>query len=311
MGCNPLYQQSVISMADFSKEQLMYVVLRTLKLKTQASKPLLTGQLIASCFFEASTRTRLSFEAAILSLNAQLIGFDDSKTTSLGQKGETLADSCRVIGQYADALIIRHPCEGAARLASECTQIPVINAGDGANQHPTQTFLDLVSIFETQQRLDDLNIALVGDLKYGRTVHSLVQALSLFGCSFYFVSPKDLMIPDAILQEITQRGCCYTCDEKLSPEWTGSLDILYMTRFQAERFDATELSYLENNFRLSPELLMGAKANLKILHPLPRREEIDLSVDATPYAYYFQQAQNGMYTRQALLCSILSEPELY
>ncbi|MGL5337013.1 MAG: aspartate carbamoyltransferase, partial [Enterovibrio sp.] len=268
---------------------------------------LLKGKVVASCFFEASTRTRLSFETAVQRLGGSVIGFADSNSTSAGKKGETLADSMRIISSYADAVVMRHPKDGAARLAAKFTGgVPVINAGDGANQHPSQTLLDLFTIYETQQRLDNLHIAMVGDLKYGRTVHSLSQALAKFPNNhIYFISPTALAMPDHILQQLQQNGQSYSQHasiEQVLPQ----LDILYMTRVQRERLDESEYQHIKSAFILDLPKLVHAKPNLKVLHPLPRVDEIDTLVDSTPHAYYFTQAQNGVYARQALLAMILN-----
>ncbi|MFI3246496.1 MAG: aspartate carbamoyltransferase [Ferrimonas sp.] len=305
---NPLFQKHIISISDLTRNDMELIIATAQTIKTTPKPSLLSGKVIASCFFEASTRTRLSFETAIQRLGGSVIGFDSGGNTSLAQKGETLADSIAVIGSYADALVMRHPQDGAARLASMHTSIPVINGGDGANQHPTQTLLDLFSIYETQGTLDGLKIALVGDLKYGRTVHSLTQALSLFNCEFIFVAPTPLQMPAYLCHELEQAGVRYQfCDdlEAVLP----SLDVLYMTRVQKERFDPTEYQHMKAKFVLRAEMLTQVKPNLRILHPLPRVDEIHTNVDSTPYAYYFQQAQNGVYARQALLALVLN-PEL-
>ncbi|SPY96559.1 aspartate carbamoyltransferase catalytic subunit [Proteus mirabilis] len=259
-------------------------------------------------FFEASTRTRLSFETAIHRLGASVVGFADGSNTSLGKKGETLADTISVLRTYADAIVIRHPQEGAARLASEFAgDIPVINAGDGANQHPSQTLLDLFTIKETQGRLDNLNIAMVGDLKYGRTVHSLAQALAKFtGNHLYFIAPKVLAMPEHILHLLEEHGVEYSQHETVD-EVMSELDILYMTRVQKERLDPSEYANVKAQFILTSADLVNVKDNLKILHPLPRIDEITTDVDNTPYAYYFQQAGNGIYARQALLALVLNK----
>ena len=303
---NPLFQKHIISISDLTRPELELVVQTASQLKAKPRHDLLCNKLIASCFFEASTRTRLSFEAAAQRLGGSIIGFADAGNTSLAKKGETLADSVRIITSYTDAFVIRHPQEGAARLAAEFSQVPVINAGDGSNQHPTQTLLDLFTLYETQGRLDGLNVAFVGDLKYGRTVHSLAQALSLFGARLYFVSPEMLAMPEYICEELEERGIEYSVHEQLE-EIIPELDILYMTRVQKERFDETEYKHIAAKYILTTETLQGAKDNLKILHPLPRVDEIHIDVDATPYAYYFQQAQNGVYARQALLALVLNE----
>ncbi|KGM28053.1 aspartate carbamoyltransferase [Photorhabdus luminescens] len=305
---NPLYRKHIISINDLSREDLELVLQTAAALKARPQPELLKPKVIASCFFEASTRTRLSFETAIHRLGASVVGFSDSSNTSLGKKGETLADTISVISQYVDAIVIRHPQEGAPRLASEFSgHTPIINAGDGANQHPTQTLLDLFTIQETQQRLDSLNIAMVGDLKYGRTVHSLSQALAKFnGNHFYFIAPEALAMPNHILHMLNEKGATYSQHaniEEVLPE----LDILYMTRVQKERLDPSEYANVKAQFVLRASDLLGAKENLKVLHPLPRIDEITVDVDKTPYAYYFQQAENGIYARQALLSLVLNE----
>lgn len=302
---NPLYQENIISIADLTRSELELILQTAHSLKKNPQPELLKNKVIASCFFEASTRTRLSFETAVQRLGGSIIGFDSAGNTSLAQKGETLADSVKVISSYADAFFMRHPQEGAARLASEFTNIPVINGGDGANQHPTQTLLDLFTIYETQGTLDELNIAFVGDLKYGRTVHSLAQALSLFNCKLFFISPEALAMPDYIIEELNDKNITYSVHATIE-EVVDSLDILYMTRVQKERFDETEYQHIKSAFLLNASMLNTVRDNLKVLHPLPRIDEIDKDVDNTPYAYYFQQAENGVYARQALLALLLT-----
>ncbi|MBS9435192.1 aspartate carbamoyltransferase [Photorhabdus hainanensis] len=305
---NPLYRKHIISINDLNREDLELVLQTAAALKARPQPELLKPKVIASCFFEASTRTRLSFETAIHRLGASVVGFSDSSNTSLGKKGETLADTISVISQYVDAIVIRHPQEGAPRLASEFSgHTPIINAGDGANQHPTQTLLDLFTIQETQQRLDSLNIAMVGDLKYGRTVHSLSQALAKFnGNHFYFIAPEALAMPNHILHMLNEKGATYSQHSNIE-EVLPELDILYMTRVQKERLDPSEYANVKAQFVLRASDLLGAKENLKVLHPLPRIDEITVDVDKTPYAYYFQQAENGIYARQALLSLVLNE----
>ncbi|MCE0558905.1 MULTISPECIES: aspartate carbamoyltransferase [unclassified Motilimonas] len=302
---NPLFKKDIVSIADLSRSELELIVATAKKLKHQPQPELLKNKIVASCFFEASTRTRLSFETAVQRLGGSVIGFDSGGNTSLAQKGETLTDSVKVISSYADAFFMRHPQEGAARLAAESASIPVINGGDGSNQHPTQTLLDLFTIYETQSSLENLNIAFVGDLKYGRTVHSLAQALSLFNCNFFFIAPPALAMPDYILEELDDAGINYSIHGSIE-EVIGSLDILYMTRVQKERFDETEYQHLKSAFVLTGSMLENVRENLKILHPLPRIDEITIDVDNTPYAYYFEQAENGVYARQALLALVLS-----
>ncbi len=302
---NPLYQKNIISIADLSRNELELILQTAYSLKQTPQPELLKNKVIASCFFEASTRTRLSFETAVQRLGGSVIGFDSGGNTSLAQKGETLADSVKVISSYADAFFMRHPQEGAARLAAEFSEIPVINGGDGANQHPTQTLLDLFTIYETQDTIDNLNIAFVGDLKYGRTVHSLAQALSLFNCNFYFIAPDALAMPDYILEELDNKNISYSLHQSIE-EVIDSLDVLYMTRVQKERFDETEYQHMKSAFLLNAQMLQNVRTNLKILHPLPRVDEIHKDVDDTSYAYYFQQALNGVYARQALLALLLT-----
>lgn len=303
---NPLYQKHIISISDLNREELELVVHTAAELKRQPRHDLLKNRVVASCFFEASTRTRLSFETSVQRLGGSVIGFADAGNTSLAKKGETLADSVRIISSYVDAFVMRHPQEGAARLAAEFSPKPVINAGDGANQHPTQTLLDLFTIHETQGRLDHLKVAFVGDLKYGRTVHSLVQALSRFHCRFYFIAPPALALPDYLIDELDERGSEYSLHDTID-EVIPEIDILYMTRVQKERFEETEFHQVKSRFVLSCETLEPAKPNLRVLHPLPRVDEIEVAVDKTPHAYYFQQAENGVYARQALLALVLNE----
>ncbi|RRJ83199.1 aspartate carbamoyltransferase [Aestuariirhabdus litorea] len=303
---NPLYQKHIISIPDLSRGEMELIVETASKLKREPDTSLLRNRVIASCFFEASTRTRLSFETAIQRLGGSFIGFDNGGNTSLAKKGETLADSVKVITSYADALVMRHPQEGAARLASEFSSVPVINGGDGSNQHPTQTLLDLFSIYECQGTLDNLHIAFVGDLKYGRTVHSLTQALSEFGSTFSFISPEALGMPEYLTDELDEKGISYRCCDSIE-EVVDSADIIYMTRVQKERFDETEFKHMAAKYILTLDTLKGAKDNLKILHPLPRVDEIAVEVDRTPYAYYFEQAENGVYAREALLALVLNE----
>ena len=303
---NPLFNKNIISISDLTRPELEQIVLRARQVKTEPQSQWLLGKVIASCFFEASTRTRLSFETAIQRQGGSIIGFADSANTSMGKKGETLTDSIRMISSYADAIVMRHPQEGSARLASEVATVPVVNGGDGSNQHPSQTLLDLFTIHECQGRLEKLTVTFVGDLKYGRTVHSLAQALSLFECRFQFISPDALAMPDYLLRELDSKNIEYSRVDSLEEAIPNS-DILYMTRVQKERFDPTEYMHLASQYILSTDLLNNAPEHLRILHPLPRVDEIPFDVDNTPFAYYFQQAENGVYARQALLALILNE----
>ena len=302
---NPLYRQHIISISDLTTEQLELLLQTALKLKADPRDDLLEGKLIGSCFFEPSTRTRLSFETAVQRLGGKVIGFADGANTS-AKKGETLADTARIISSYTDAIIQRHPKDGAARVSAEFSKVPVINAGDGTNQHPSQTLLDLVTIYETQGRLNKLKIAMAGDLKYGRTVHSLCQALKRWDCEFAFVSPPSLAMPEYITEELEAAGCRYQIllDLEAAIEWA---DILYMTRVQRERFDEQEFAKIQGKFNLNAAMLANARPNLRVLHPLPRVDEIHPDVDVTPHAYYFEQATNGVYARMAILSLVLNE----
>ncbi|CAK6496897.1 Aspartate carbamoyltransferase catalytic subunit [Pantoea sp. Nvir] len=307
---NPLYRKHIISINDLSRDELELVLHTAARLKANPQPELLKHKVIASCFFEASTRTRLSFETAIHRLGASVVGFADGSNTSLGKKGETLADTISVIGTYVDAIVMRHPQEGAARLATEFSGgVPILNAGDGANQHPTQTLLDLFTIRETQSRLDNLSIAMVGDLKYGRTVHSLTQALAKFnGNRFYFIAPDALAMPAYITDTLDERGIVWSRHDSIEAVIPHA-DILYMTRVQKERLDPSEYANVKAQFILRAADLAGARDNMKVLHPLPRVDEIATDVDKTPYAWYFQQAGNGIFARQALLALVLNSEQ--
>jgi len=302
-----LFNRHIISIPELSRDELELIVDTATRLKAEPNPTLLKNKVVASCFFEPSTRTRLSFETAVERLGGSVIGFDNGGNTSLAKKGETLADSVRVISSYVDAFIMRHPQEGAARLASEFSNgVPIVNGGDGANQHPSQTLLDLFSIYETQGHLDDLNVAFVGDLKYGRTVHSLTQALAKFkNVRFFFIAPEVLAMPDYICQELEEQGIQFSLHKSIE-EVVPELDILYMTRVQKERFDESEYAHIKSAFILTAETLTNARPNMKVLHPLPRVDEITTDVDKTPHAYYFQQAENGVYAREALLALVLN-----
>lgn len=303
-----LFNKHIISIPELSREELELIVDTAARLKAEPNPELLKNKVVASCFFEPSTRTRLSFETAVERLGGSVIGFDNGGNTSLAKKGETLADSVQVIASYVDAFVMRHPQEGAARLASEFSNgVPIINGGDGANQHPTQTLLDLFSIYETQGMLDNLNVAFVGDLKYGRTVHSLTQALAKFNnVRFFFIAPDALAMPDYICEELEESGITFSMHSNIE-EVVPELDVLYMTRVQKERFDESEYAHMKSAFILTAATLEGARDNLKVLHPLPRVDEITVDVDKTKHAYYFEQAENGVYAREALLALVLNQ----
>lgn len=300
---NTLSGRDLVSITDLSKQEIELVLATASKWqKEPAQSAPLKGCILASCFFEPSTRTRLSFETAMFRLGGSVIGFADSGITSM-KKGETLIDSMKVIGSYADIVVIRHPQEGSARLAAEAIDKPVLNAGDGANQHPTQTLIDLFTIRACQGKIDDLHIALAGDLKYGRTIHSLSLALSYYSVRLYFVASEHLSLPDTISRELKKRGIKFSFHEHLE-EVIPKVDILYMSRIQKERCVDVNTE-LVNTCLLKKRYLEKAKKNLRILHPLPRVGEIEENVDATPFAYYFQQAANGVPVRMALLSLIM------
>ena len=293
----------IISIHDFSKKQIIRILELAKKMETN-KKPLLANKVLATLFYEPSTRTRLSFESAMKQLGGKTIGFAEPKATSMA-KGESLHDTIKMVEGYADIIVIRHYLEGAARLAAESTNLPVINAGDGSNQHPTQTFLDLFTIKKVQGKISNLNIGFLGDLKYGRTVHSLVTALSLFDCKMTFISPENLKIPENYLTFLSKKNIDFI--EKSNVD-VKDLDILYVTRIQKERFpDPVEYEKVKNAFILDKSILKEVKKNFRIMHPLPRVNEIHPSLDNTGYDIYFQQAHNGIPTRQALLSLCLDK----
>ncbi|MCQ2211104.1 MAG: aspartate carbamoyltransferase [Paludibacteraceae bacterium] len=297
--------QSLVSITDYSKEKILQILEKAANFEKNPNQQILNGKVIATLFFEPSTRTRLSFETAVNRLGGRIIGFSDARTTS-GTKGETLKDTIIMVSNYADLIVMRNPIEGAARYASEVSSVPVINAGDGANQHPTQTMLDLYSIKKTQGKLEDLKICLVGDLKYGRTVHSLIQAMSHFNPKFSFIAPKELEMPDEYKLFCKEHNIPFEEHTELNEANIADADILYMTRVQKERFtDLFEYEKVKDVYTLRNKLLENTKPNLRILHPLPRVNEIDYDVDNNEKAYYFQQAKNGVYARQAVICDLL------
>ena len=296
--------KSLVSIADYSKKDILRILELTNEFEKDPYQQLLNKNVIATLFFEPSTRTRLSFESAISRLGGKVIGFSDSLSTSV-QKGETLKDTIKTVSNYCDLIVMRHPIEGSARYASEVASVPIINAGDGANQHPTQTLLDMYSIKKTQNTLDNLNIFMVGDLKYGRTVHSLLIAMSHFNTTFNFISPKELKLPAVYKLHLDNLGLKYYEHTDFT-EYISEADIVYMTRVQKERFsDLMEYEKVKNVYVLREHMLEKTKKNMKILHPLPRVNEINEDVDENMKAYYFTQALNGVYTRQAILTSIL------
>ncbi|MDO4994779.1 MAG: aspartate carbamoyltransferase [Bacteroidales bacterium] len=301
-----MMNRSIVSIADYSREQIERLLERTAEFEREPNHPhLLEGRVVATLFFEPSTRTRLSFETAANRLGARVIGFTDPKVTS-SSKGETLKDTIKMVSNYADVIIIRHRLEGAALYASEVTDVPIINAGDGSNLHPSQTMLDLYSIWKTQGRLDDLNIFMVGDLKYGRTVHSLLMSMRRYNPTFHFVAPKELEMPEEYKLYCRKEGIRYVEERVFTEESIADADILYMTRVQRERFtDLMEYERVKDTYILRADMLGRCRENMRILHPLPRVNEIEQDVDDSPHAYYFQQAQNGLYAREALICQAL------
>ncbi|MCT4615538.1 MAG: aspartate carbamoyltransferase [Marinifilaceae bacterium] len=297
--------RSLVSMNDYTKEEILDVLKRAEEFEKNPNCNLLEGKVVASLFFEPSTRTRLSFETAINRMGGRIVGFTDAASSSV-TKGESLNDTIKMVSNYCDLVVMRHPLEGAARHASEVSDVPIINAGDGANQHPTQTMLDLYSIMKTQGTLENLNIFMVGDLKYGRTVHSLLMAMSHFNPTFHFIAPKELEIPKAYKMFMEERNIKYYEHTEFG-DIIEKADILYMTRVQRERFaDPLEYEKVKNVYILKNSMLDNTKDNLRILHPLPRVNEIAMDVDSNPKAYYFQQALNGVYARQAIMAKALN-----
>ena len=291
----------IISIKDFTKQELLHILKVAESIQQQG--PVLKGKILATLFFEPSTRTRLSFEASAHKLGGAVIGFADASSSSVW-KGETLEDTIRVVSGYCDAIVIRHPEAGAAKRAAEVSLVPVINAGDGANQHPTQTFLDLFTILKTKGTLENLSVGFLGDLKYGRTVHSLAHALSLFGAKLYFISPESLKMPQDHLEELKTR--CECVEVKDIMEVAKDLDVVYATRIQKERFQfEKDFKKVDGTYRLNRSILSHMKPDVKILHPLPRVGEIVHDLDGTDAAVYFQQAHYGIPIRMALLALVL------
>ena len=298
-------KQNFVNIQDLDKEQLLYLIRMAQEFEKHPNRELLKGRIIATLFYEPSTRTRLSFETAANRLGAKVIGFTDAKASSVS-KGETLKDTILMVANYADTIVMRHYIEGAAQYASEVSPVPIVNAGDGAHQHPSQCLLDLYTINQTQGTLENLNIYLVGDLKYGRTVHSLLMAMRHFNPTFHFIAPAELAMPEEYKIFCKQHGIRYTEQEDFTPEAIAGADILYMTRVQKERFsDLMEYERVKNVYILRNDMLHLAKPNMRILHPLPRVNEIAYDVDTNPYAYYIQQAKNGLFAREAIFAYCL------
>jgi aspartate carbamoyltransferase catalytic subunit len=295
-----------VTIANLDKDQLLYLIQMAQEFEKHPNRELLKGKVVATLFFEPSTRTRLSFETAANRLGARVIGFSDAKASSVS-KGETLKDTILMVSNYADVIAMRHYIEGAAQYASEVAPIPIINAGDGAHMHPSQCLLDLYSIYKTQGTLENLNIYLVGDLKYGRTVHSLIMAMRHFNPTFHFIAPKELAMPQEYKLYCKEHDIKYQEHTAFNEKVIADADILYMTRVQKERFsDLMEYEHVKNVYILKNDMLKNVKENMKILHPLPRVNEIAYDVDDNPHAYYIQQARNGLYAREAIFCYVLN-----
>ncbi len=298
--------KDIISINDFSREDIECVLFNAKKMKSlsrEKKSKILKNKVVASLFFEPSTRTRLSFETAIQNLGARVVGFADGGVSSQ-KKGETLSDSISTVENYVDGIVMRHPIEGAARRASEVSLVPIINGGDGANQHPTQTLLDLFTIKEEFNSIDGIKIALVGDLKYGRTVHSLALALNKFKkCKIFFVAPEQLKMPQEIVEKLTNVKVVETENlEEIVPK----VDIIYSTRIQKERFpDEIEYNKVKDAYVITPNTIKDAKSSMRIMHPLPRVNELSQELDGTKHALYFKQAGNGIPVREALLKLLL------
>ncbi len=295
----------LVSISHCSAEDIMRILDRAALFERNPNRDFLQGRVVATLFFEPSTRTRLSFETAVCRLGGKVIGFSDASTSS-STKGETLKDTIKIVSNYADAIVMRHYLEGAAQYATEVSPVPIINAGDGSNQHPSQTLLDLYSIRQTQGSLEQKTIVMVGDLKYGRTIHSLIEGMQPFSPRFIFVAPKELALPEEYRSYCREHNIPFEEVTEFTSEVIAEADILYMTRVQRERFsDPEEYERVKNVYILDRELLRLAKPNLKILHPLPRVQEIAQEVDDHPAAYYFRQALNGLYVRQSILSEVL------
>lgn len=294
-----------VTIADLSRDKILYLIRMAQAFEQYPNRDILRGKIVATLFFEPSTRTRLSFETAANRLGAKVIGFTDARASSVS-KGETLKDTILMVANYADVIVMRHYIEGAAQYASEVSPVPIINAGDGAHMHPSQCLLDLYSIYKTQGTLDNLNIYLVGDLKYGRTVHSLITAMRHFNPTFHFIAPKELAMPNEYKLYCKKNDIRFQEHTAFTDKVIAEADIIYMTRVQKERFsDLMEYERVKNTYILRREMLHLAKPNMKILHPLPRVNEISYDVDDDPHAYYIQQAQNGLYAREAIFSHVL------
>lgn len=298
-------KHNFVNIEQLSHDDIIYLLEMAHEFEKHPNRELLKGKIAATLFYEPSTRTRLSFETAANRLGAKVIGFTDAKVSSVS-KGETLKDTILMVSNYADAIVMRHYIEGAAQYASEVAPVPIINAGDGAHQHPSQCLLDLYTILQTQGTLENLNIYLVGDLKYGRTVHSLIIAMRHFNPTFHFIAPPELAMPEEYKLYCRNHNIKYVEHAEFNAEEIADADILYMTRVQKERFsDLMEYERVKNIYILHNSMLSKVKDNMRILHPLPRVNEISYDVDSNPHAYYIQQAKNGLYAREAIYCYCL------
>jgi len=297
--------RDIVSIGDFSREEIDCILNKSHAMEAVATKSsdMLKGKILATLFFEPSTRTRLSFEAAMLKLGGSTIGFAEAEIASV-RKGENLADTIRTVENYADIIALRHPLEGAAKLAAEFSSVPILNAGSGAEEHPTQAFMDLYTMQKEKGKIDGLKIALVGDLRYGRTVHSLAYALSLYNIKLYLISPESLRMRHEVIRAIKDKISVVedTNLDNIIPE----IDVLYVTRIQKERFpDPAEFAKVKGIYRIDLKTLQSAKKNMIILHPLPRVDEIAAEVDSKPQARYFRQVWNGIVVRMTLLALVL------
>ena len=302
---------SLITMNDLTNDDIHRILLDAEKLlpvaKGNFHLPLLKGKILGNLFFEPSTRTRMSFETAMKRLGGDVINLGAVASSSV-VKGETLHDTIRMVDGYSDIIVLRHPRQGAAQYASDCAKVPIANAGDGAGHHPTQTMLDLFTIKQAHGKIDKLNVVLVGDLRFGRTVHSLSHALVRFGCKLTLVSPESLRLPEEIVNELKEQGGELTITEDLKPQLKDA-DVVYMTRIQKERFpDDDEYFRVAGIYKLVANDLASVKKDMIVMHPLPRVDEINPDVDSTRHAAYFEQAFNGVVTRMALLCDMLNVP---
>ena len=297
--------RDIVSIQDFSREEINYILEKSQAMEPLATKgsDMLKGKILATLFFEPSTRTRLSFEAAMLKLGGSTIGFADAEIASV-RKGENLADTIRTVENYANVIALRHPLEGAAKLAAEFSKVPILNGGTGAEEHPTQALMDLYTIKKEKEKIDGLKIALLGDLRYGRTVHSLAYALSLYDIELYLISPESLRMRREVIRAVKNRISIF--EDKSLEQIIPQIDVLYVTRIQKERFpDPAEYVKVKGIYRISLETLRNARKDLILLHPLPRLDEIAPEVDSKPQARYFQQVWNGIVVRMALLALVL------